>query len=277
MLSAVGFALAALIGLSLGLLGGGGSILTVPILVYVLGFAAKQAIVMSLGVVGTVSLLGSLSHWRRGQVNLRLAALFGAFAVTGAYAGARLSVYLSGTVQLTLFAVVMLLAAGSMLRRQRCAAGPDGGVGRRSSLLALGLAGLAVGALTGLVGVGGGFLVVPALVLLAKVPIKQAVGTSLLVIAMNSAAGLSGYGGSMHIPWGFMALFTTVATAGAFVGAYLLRFVSQEGLKRAFGVLLLAMGGFVLYQNRSALLAGDASAGSGVVAREPVSAPASRH
>src|SRR5688500_16413776 len=115
MMSIVGIALAALIGLSLGLLGGGGSILTVPTLVYVLGFGAKDAIVMSLGVVGSVSLLGTLSHWRRGNVNLAIAGLFGAFAMSGAFLGAHLSVYFSGAAQLVIFAVVMLLAAASML------------------------------------------------------------------------------------------------------------------------------------------------------------------
>ena len=258
-MSVVGIALAALIGLSLGLLGGGGSILTVPTLVYVLGFAAKAAIVMSLGVVGTVSLLGTLSHWRRGNVNLTMAALFGAFAMSGAFLGAHLSVYFSGAVQLVIFAVIMLLAAASMLRRQACAA--------KSALLprkwlhfvTMALAGVGVGVLTGLVGVGGGFLVVPALVLLARVPMKQAVGTSLLVIAMNSAAGLAGYSGNVHVPWAFMGLFTTVATAGAFVGAYLIRFVSQHALKRAFAVFLVFMGGFILYQNRSVMVAGLAT------------------
>jgi uncharacterized protein len=259
MMSIVGIALAALIGLSLGLLGGGGSILTVPTLVYVLGFGAKEAIVMSLGVVGTVSLLGTLSHWRRGNVSLTTAALFGAFAMSGAFLGAHLSVFFSDAVQLVIFAVVMLLAAASMLRGQTCA--PETAPPPRNSLhfVTMALAGVGVGVLTGLVGVGGGFLVVPALVLLARVPMKQAVGTSLLVIAMNSAAGLTGYSGNMHVPWAFMGLFTAVATAGAFAGAYLIRFVSQQALKRGFAVMLVFMGAFILYQNRSAMGAGLAT------------------
>ena len=117
------------------------------------------------------------------------------------------------------------------------------------------LVGVGVGVLTGLVGVGGGFLIVPALVLLARVPMKQAVGTSLLVIAMNSAAGLTGYLGKVEVPWAFMALFTAVAILGTLVGTYLVRFVSQLTLKRAFAVFLVFMGGFILYQNRAVLLA----------------------
>ena len=254
-MSVLGIALAAVIGLSLGLLGGGGSILTVPILVYVLGFAAKEAIAMSLGVVGTVSLFGSLSHWKNGNVDLRMAFRFGLFAMAGAYLGAHLSVFFTGAVQLVIFAVVMLLAAISMLRKDR-SFGPLVPEGPRPlPMVITALVGVGVGVLTGLVGVGGGFLIVPALVLLARVPMKQAVGTSLLVIAMNSAAGLTGYLGKVEVPWAFMALFTAVAILGTLVGTYLVRFVSQLALKRAFAVFLVFMGGFILYQNRTVLLA----------------------
>jgi uncharacterized membrane protein YfcA len=266
-MSILGLALAALIGVSLGLLGGGGSILTVPILVYVLGYGAKEAIAMSLGVVGTVSLFGSLAHWRTGNVDLRTALPFGVFAMGGAFLGARLGALVSGPVQLTGFAVVMLLAAVSMLR---------GGTGavetppeRRSPALAtLGLVGVGMGALTGLVGVGGGFLIVPALVLLARVPMKQAVGTSLLVIAMNSAAGLSGYLGRVEVDWAFMALFTAVAIAGILLGTWLIRYVPQAALKRSFAVFLLVMGTFILYQNRGVLLPGGPPAAEAKPAAE---------
>jgi uncharacterized protein len=114
--------------------------------------------------------------------------------------------------------------------------------------------GLAVGVLTGLVGVGGGFLIVPALVLLGKIPMKQAVGTSLLVIAMKSAAGFVGYLGQVEVPWGFMTLFTAVAVVGILGGTYLVQYVSQAALKRAFAVFLVLMGGFILYQNRAVLI-----------------------
>jgi hypothetical protein len=111
-----------------------------------------------------------------------------------------------------------------------------------------------VGALTGLVGVGGGFLIVPALVLLARVPMKEAVGTSLLVIAMNSASGLTGYLGQVEVPWGFMALFTSVAIAGTFAGTHLARLVSADQLRRAFAGFLVVMGGLILYENRGVFL-----------------------
>lgn len=254
-MQALGLALAALVGLSLGLLGGGGSILTVPIFVYVLGFAAKPAIAMSLPVVGVTSLAGAVSHYRAGNVRLGTALVFGVIAMVGAYAGARLSALVSGTFQLLLLAVVMLAAAVSMFRR----AGGDSRAepaepGMGAAQLALtALVGLAVGVLTGMVGIGGGFLFVPALVLLRKLPMKQAVGTSLVVIAMNAAAGSLGYHGQVDVPWGFTAAFAAVAIGGILLGTYLVRFVSQAALKRAFAVFLVVIGALMLYQNREAV------------------------
>lgn len=250
----VGYALAALIGLSLGVMGGGGSILTVPIFVYVLGFDPKLAIAMSLPVVGGTSLIGAASHWKAGNVNLKTASLFGVIAMAGAYVGARLAIFLSGHLQLALLALVMLAAAVSMLRSARSDARRGDPPAERA--MALGLlvpVALAVGLLTGIVGIGGGFLVVPALVVLARVPMKQAVGTSLLVIAMNSAAGFAGYLGHVSLPWGFVAGFTAVAAAGILAGTYLVRYVSPSALKRGFAVFLLLMGAFILYKNRASL------------------------
>lgn len=254
-MTGLGFVLAALIGLTLGLLGGGGSILTVPIFVYVLGFGAKEAIAASLAVVGTASLFGAAGHWRAGNIRVRLALGFGLFAMTGAFLGSRyLAPLFSGAAQLTVFAGVMLLAAASMFRgRAEVSEASRGATGAALPLTSA--AGFAVGVLTGLVGVGGGFLIVPALVVLRKVPMKQAVGTSLLVIAMNSAAGLAGYLGRVPIAWGFLALFTTVAVAGIFAGTYLVHFVTQAQLRRAFAVFLVGMGAFILYQNRRVVLA----------------------
>ena len=246
---ALGLALAAVIGLSLGLLGGGGSILTVPVLVYAVGFAAKPAIAMSLPVVGITSLVGAVLHWRLGNVRLRTALTFGSLAMIGAFAGAKLAVFLSGRTQLALLALVMLAAAAAMLGGQRSRdVGSAADAGPRLALLVP--TALGVGVLTGLVGIGGGFLIVPALVLLAGVPMRQAVGTSLLVIAMNSAAGFIGYLGTTSIDWKFLAGFTTAAVAGALVGTALVSRVPQAALKRGFAVFLLVMGGVVLYQNR---------------------------
>ena len=264
-MSILGLALAALIGLSLGLLGGGGSILTVPIFVYVLGFEAKEAIAMSLAVVGTTSLVGAAGHWRAGNVNARVALVFGLVAMAGTYLGARLAVYFSGAAQLTLFAAVMLLAAFFMFREKEPAPRPgathaDAPPASGMPLGLIVLEGIAVGVLTGLVGVGGGFLIVPALVLLGRVPMKQAVGTSLVVIAMKSAAGFAGYLGQVEIAWAFMALFTSVAIAGILMGTWLVRFVPQAALKRSFAVFLLVMGVFILYQNRTVFVPGTAEA-----------------
>ena len=249
----LGYALAALIGLSLGLMGGGGSILTVPIFVYVLGYDPKLAIVMSLPVVGGTSLVGAIGHWRSGNVDLRTAALFGAVAMAGAFVGARLAVFLAGAFQLALLAIVMLIAAASMLRSAMRSAPLASDAFLKQRPLTLGLlvpVAIGVGLLTGLVGIGGGFLVVPALVLLARVPMKQAVGTSLLVIAMNSASGFAGYAGTVTVPWGFVATFMLVSIMGILAGTWLVRFVSQPALKRAFALFLVVMGTFILYKNR---------------------------
>ncbi len=254
---ALGYMLAALVGLSLGLMGGGGSILTVPIFVYVLGYEPKLAIAMSLPVIGITSLAGAVGHWKAGNVNLRAATTFGVIAMIGAFAGARLAALIDGRVQLALLATVMLAAAVMMFRSARRvpdAASPDAASPAETTrAMPIGLllpVALAVGVLTGVVGIGGGFLVVPALVLLARAPMKQAVGTSLLVIAMNAASGFAGYVGQLPMPWTFMAAFTAVAVAGIVAGTALVRYVSQRALKQAFAVFLLVMGTFILYKNR---------------------------
>lgn len=256
----LGLALAALIGLSLGLLGGGGSILTVPVFVYVLGFGAKEAIAMSLAVVGATSLFGVVGHWRAGNVNLRVALIFGVVAMIGTYLGARLAVFISGAAQLTLFAGVLLLAAYFMFRGRKPSEVRDRTAGRRMPIGLIAVEGIAVGVLTGLVGVGGGFLIVPALVLLGGVPMKEAVGTSLLVIAMKSAAGFVGYLGQVDVDWLFMASFTGIATLGIVAGAWLVRYVPQAALQRAFAMFLVVMGTFILYENRGAFLPGPTGA-----------------
>lgn len=253
-MNALGLALGGLIGLSLGLLGGGGSILTVPVLVYVAGFGAKQAIAMSLPVVGTTSLVGAVRHWRDGNVRFRTAAAFGGAAVLGAYLGAKLAVLVSGEVQLVLLAVVMLVAAGFMFRRSPAipgAPGEDAATPQTRPLTALAPIGLGVGLLTGLLGIGGGFLIVPALVLLGGVPMKSAVGTSLLIISLSAATAFVGYAGQVSVPWPDTALFTAAAIAGVLAGAQLGRFVSGAGLRRIFALFLILVGGFVLYRNRA--------------------------
>lgn len=242
-----GLALAAAIGVALGLLGGGGSILAVPIFVYVLGYGAKEAVAMSLVVVGAASLFAAFGHWRAGRVDWRVAGIFGAVAMAGAFLGARLSVFFSGSVQLVLLAVVMLAAAGFMYRESSpLAAGEAGG---RMPVLLLVAEGLGVGALTGIVGVGGGFLIVPALVLLAGIPMKDAVGSSLVVIALNSATGFLGHLGQVQIPWGFVGAFTAIAIVGSFAGSWAVKFIPQRTLEKGFAVFLVVTGAVILAQN----------------------------
>ncbi len=236
------------IGIVLGALGGGGSILAVPIFVYVLGAGPKAAIAMSLPVVGLTSLAGAIGHWREGNLELRQALLFGAAAMAGAYLGARVASWVPGGVQLAALAIVMAAAALSMLRRKR----PVVAAGAASPMISI-ATGVAIGVLTGLLGVGGGFLFVPALVLFGGLPMKQAIGTSLLVIAMSSAAGSVGYHGRVAIDWGIVARFTAAAVAGIAAGVYVVRFLPHRTLQRAFGVFLLIVAGWMLYQNLPAL------------------------
>jgi uncharacterized membrane protein YfcA len=249
----VGFALAMLIGVALGMLGGGGSILTVPVFVYVMGFDPKDAIAMSLPVVGTTSLVGALGHWRAGNVDRRAVAVFGPLAMLGAVGGARLAARVSGMFQLVLLGVVMVAAGLLMLRDGEPAAGaataPARGW-RRYAIVAV--AGLGVGVLTGLVGVGGGFLIVPALVLLVGVPMKRAIGTSLLVISLSTMTALAAYREEATIAWRAVVLFTALAIVGAVLGTRAARQVPARQLRRGFGVLVLALAAFLLYENRAA-------------------------
>ena len=193
--------------------------------------------------------------------------------MAGAYLGARLAVFLTGAVQLVLLAVIMLAAAVSMFRsatRSPAAAGASEETGGGWTLGLVVPVALFVGVMTGVVGIGGGFLVVPALVILARVPMKQAVGTSLLVIAMNSVSGFAGYMGRVQVPWGFMVGFTAVAIAGILAGTYLVRFVSPRALKRAFAVFLVAMGAFILVKNRGVFTGHTTPAGG---AAQPAARP----
>src|SRR5512135_870104 len=209
---ALAVALSVVVGVSLGLLGGGGSILTVPILVYVAGLAPKPAIATSLFVVGVTSVAALVPHVRTGRVRWRTGLLFGFAGMTGAYTGGRLAEFVPGTLLLIAFGSMMLATAIAMLRSRRDTPGTpephELSVARAVSY------GAAVGLVTGLVGAGGGFVIVPALALLGGLPMPAAVGTSLLVIAMNSFAGLYGHLHSVHIHWG-LALGVTAAAVGA--------------------------------------------------------------
>lgn len=238
--------LSILIGVSLGLLGGGGSILTVPILVYVASVDPKQAIAMSLFVVAVTSAAGLVSHARAGRVRWRTGVLFGFAGMVGAYAGGRLAEFIPGTVLLVAFALMMLATAVAMLRGRRNKDGQP--VPHELPVFRVLVDGIVVGFVTGLVGAGGGFLVVPALALLGGLPMGVAVGTSLLVIAMKSAAGLLGYLHSVQIDWGLTLAVTAAAVVGSLVGGRLAGRVKQDSLRKGFGWFVLVMGAVVLGQ-----------------------------
>jgi uncharacterized membrane protein YfcA len=256
-------------GMVLGLFGSGGSIIALPALLYLLDVAPKSAIAMSLGVVAVTATLSALDHLRRGNVNVRVAMVFGLFGVMGTFAGARLGLLTPVVVQLGLFALVMYAAAWRMLKPAKlnpaapAAASVDGVVATGGGTAVLGtchdffspcmghiaLHGIGVGILTGLVGVGGGFLIVPALVLLSGIPMRQAVGTSLAIVAAKSYAGFAGYMGGVPIDYALMGSFTAVTVVGSFVGTHVAGYVSQAALKKAFAWFLVVVASYILLKS----------------------------
>ncbi|HEY0714141.1 MAG TPA: TSUP family transporter [Polyangia bacterium] len=237
--------LSVIIGLSLGLLGGGGSILTVPILVYAIDLPVKTAIAASLVVVALTSAAAVIPHARAGHVRWKTAWLFGGTGMLGAYVGGRFAQFLSPNLLLVGFALMMLATAIAMIRGRsdRRARAPSAG---RQATGLIAIEGAAVGLVTGLVGAGGGFLVVPALVLLGGLSMSEAVGTSLVVIALKSAAGSLGYLGHVDIPWGLTAVVSAAAIAGSLVGSRLSGRVPEAWLRPLFGWFVAIMSAFVI-------------------------------
>lgn len=252
----LGYALALLIGLSLGVLGGGGSILTIPVLHHVMGYTMRNAVPMSLVVVGITSGVGAVGHWRQGFVQLRIALLLGIPAIIGAVVGADLGPRVSDDIRLTVLAIVMLGAAYTMFRGTRVrqlTLHPEETVEHLPSyrLTVLpSLVGFGVGVLTGFVGVGGGFLYVPVLTVLAGLPVRQAIGTSLVLIVLSCAAGIARYLGNPELralDWSVVALFTGIALIGVLAGSRLVPYFSQQKLRRGFAIFLLGLGFVVLF------------------------------
>jgi uncharacterized membrane protein YfcA len=241
MIFVVGF-LAGIIGILLGLLGGGGSILTLPMLVYVANVEPREAIASSLFVVGTTSIVGVMAHARAGRVVWRVGAIFGAAAMAGAYLGGRLAHFVPATILLITFASMMLLTSVAMLRGRR-----QGSNEVREVAVAKAMAlGFLVGCISGLVGAGGGFLVVPALSILGGLPMPRAVGTSLFVIALQSLSGFAGHVAHVSLHWPLLGTVTVVCIAGSLVGARLAKRANPDLLRKGFGWLVLAMGIFLL-------------------------------
>ncbi|HSK25094.1 MAG TPA: sulfite exporter TauE/SafE family protein [Egicoccus sp.] len=248
---ALTLALAVVVGVSLGLLGGGGSILTVPLLVYVAGQDPKVAIATSLLVVGVTSAAGALTHARAGRVQWRTGLIFGTAGMVGAYGGGRLAEYIPGTWLLLAFATIMAVTAVAMLRgRDEPTRDPD----HQMRVGRIVLDGIVVGAVTGLVGAGGGFLVVPALALLGGLPMSIAVGTSLVVIAMKSGAGLLGYLASTSIDWALAGGVTAMAVIGSIIGGRLADRVPEDRLRKGFGWFVAVMAVVMLVQEIGGLL-----------------------
>lgn len=238
----LGVALSLLVGLSLGLLGGGGSILMVPLLVYVVGVEPREAIAMSLLVVGVTSIAAIVPHARASNVAWRTGLVFGAAGMVGAFGGGLLAGWIPATVLLVLFALMMVATSVAMLRGRDA---PKPAV-EHTSALHIVLHGLVVGSATGLVGAGGGFLVVPALALLGGLPMHRAIGTSLLVISMKSFAGFAGHAAHVDVDLGFTALVTVAAVLGSIGGAALGHRIAADHLRRGFAWFVLAMAAFLL-------------------------------
>lgn len=254
--------LSLLIGAVLGLLGGGGGILAVPLLVYVLGVAPKPAIAASLFFVGATSVVGAAMQARAGRVRYKLGGLFGAASMLAAFVAGRLAQLVPEKVLLVGLAVVMLATALAMLRGRaaRDAQARPLAAGR---VLAIGAG---VGAVSGLVGAGGGFLIVPALTLFGGLAMHEAIATSLLIIALQSFAGFAGHLAHTALDWQLIATMTGAAIVGLLLGAALGKRVSAQSLKRAFAALVLVTGLFVLGRQLPALWTLAVALGASLIA-----------
>jgi uncharacterized membrane protein YfcA len=239
--------LAICIGISLGLIGSGGSVLAVAILIYILDVPPKSTIAMSLLIVGVVSLIGVIPHWQQGNINFQTAVLFSPTAMLGTYLGARIASLPIISSQLQLFALksVMIAAAIFMMRNHGQELDPSDRHNNYRWLI-IPTEGLGVGILTGFVGIGGGFLIIPTLVLLGQTPIKQAVGTSLLIIAFKSVTGFAGYFGNVSVDLNLIILLTVAASAGTITGAYITKFTQPKHLEIGFGFLIIAVAMYIV-------------------------------
>ncbi|MFK8037944.1 MAG: sulfite exporter TauE/SafE family protein [Crocinitomicaceae bacterium] len=255
----LGYFGALLIGLVLGLIGGGGSILTVPIFVYILGIEPVLATAYSLFVVGSSALVGAITNARKGMIDYRTGIVFAIPALIAVYLTRMYVIPAIPDILFTIdsfevtksigimvfFAIIMLLASYSMIKGRKGHLGEiDQDVKYNYPLIIL--EGIIVGFLTGIVGAGGGFLIIPALVLLAKLPMKKAVATSLMIIALKSLIGFIGDIQNIELNWTFLLSFTSVSIIGIFLGVYLTKFIDGPKLKKAFGWFVLVMGVYIV-------------------------------
>lgn len=251
-----GYIASLFIGVSLGLIGGGGSILTVPVLVYLFGISPTLGISYSLFVVGFTSLVGAINNHRKGLVNFKTALLFGASSITTVFITRKFIIprvpdvfFNIGSFQVThalfvmvVFAILMLAASFSMIKNNKPSAN---GISTKKPFLLV-VYGILIGLVTGFLGAGGGFLLIPALVILMKLPMKEAIGTSLLIISLNSLIGFVGDIGRHPIDWKFLSIITTIAIAGVFAGGFFNQKVNADKLKKGFGWFVLIMGIYIL-------------------------------
>jgi len=241
------------IGLSLGLIGGGGSIITVPVLIYVAGLPVREAVALSLAVVGTTAAVGAIFQARDGNVHGKAAFLYGGTGMVGAAIGARLTPLVPAPVLLTLFAALMIWVGLRMARGRS----EEGDLPQRAECVAwkCALAGLVIGTLTGFLGVGGGFLIVPALLRFAKMRMPLAIGTSLVIIAVNSAAGFAAHLSDVQSGMSLVLAFTAAALVGLFAGMRLGKRMKPQRLKTVFGAVSLAVAAYLIAMNLGPLWA----------------------
>ena len=239
------------IGLSLGLLGGGGSLLTVPALVYLVGQSPQAAVTTSLAIVGANSMVGALFHGSHGHLNWKVALVFGSAGMLVSYLSANISKHISPELLLVAFAILMI-GIGILLLVRRAKEEQSEYVAARPIWLTV-VSGSVVGLLTGILGVGGGFLVVPALVMLVGLPVQTAIGTSLIIIAMNSVAGFLGHIGGGSMDWMVTLTFASAGLLGTFSGMKLSRRLSSSRLQKAFAVFVIGLAIFLLIDNLSKL------------------------
>ena len=251
-----GYIASLFIGITLGLIGGGGSILTVPVLVYLFAISPTIAVSYSLFIVGITSLVGAYNNYRKGFVDLKTVLLFGAASIITVFTVRKFIVPILpdvilqiGSVVITqslfvmvLFAIVMVAASVSMIRSRKIAEAEDIKVKRWVPVVY----GVLLGLVTGFLGAGGGFLLIPALVILMKLPMKKAIGTSLLIIALNSLIGFLGDIGHNFIDWKFITTVSAIAIAGIFIGGYFNQKVNSDTLKKGFGWFVLVMGIYII-------------------------------
>ena len=256
----LGYFASLLIGISLGMIGGGGSILTVPVLVYMFSISPVLSTSYSLFVVGSTSLVGAFNNYRKGFVNIKTALLFGLSSITTVFLTRKFLIphipqtlgsignfkITQSLVIMVLFAILMVAASLSMIKSKKEETNNITVENKKINLPKLLSYGITIGLATGFLGAGGGFLLIPTLVLLVKLPMKEAIGTSLFIIALNSLIGFTGDLGHFTIDWFFLFKITCIAIAGIFIGGFMSKKISGDKLKKGFGWFVLVMGIYII-------------------------------